>query len=71
MLEDNPLFQPNHLEPSLDEVNYLFKDFVNLGFNPIQVKIAKLNAIATTIPRLAAAAEESKKLLLSQLEFEP
>ena len=70
MLENHSLFNRRNNEPSLEEINYVFKAIEELGFDPFQVKLAKLEAISRSIPRLASAAEEGKKLILSQMEFE-
>ena len=70
-VEAPPIYRrDNILEPNLQEIEYLFDDFKDLGIDPILIKSAKLSAIGRSIPRLASAVEEGKKLLSSQMKVE-
>ncbi len=55
-------------EPSLEEINLLFSQFNKLDIKPEFIESAKLTAIANSIPRLAIAAEEGKRLISAHMK---
>lgn len=70
IVETSRYHQDEILKPTLEEINYIFNDFKELGIDPVLLKSAKLSAIAKAMPHLELVAEEGKKFLSSQMQVE-
>lgn len=71
--EKNTTSQPQSVidsSPTIEEIQQIFEGLLNLGIKPELVESAKLTAVARSIPHLAPAAEEGKKLLSAQMVVE-
>lgn len=55
------------IEPTLEEIEMVFSGLRKLNIKPELIESAKLTAISKSIPRLSAAAEESKRLISSEM----